>query len=130
MHKALHRAQMLSEYSNNFVVDSTDSYDATSDFQLMSEPEYRGEVQDLMLFTSKGCPYCTSFKRSWRALKKTDLPVNFVQYDADKDDNVCRKYKINAVPQLLLKLSNKKKPLKYSGDMNKKDVASWVKKSI
>lgn len=128
MHKALHRAQMLSEYSNNFVVDSTDSYNI-SDFK-MSEPEYRGEVQDLMLFTSKGCPYCTQFKRSWDALKKTDLPVNFVKYDTDADEAICRKYKINAVPQLILQLSNKKKPIKYSGDMNKKDVTKWVTKNL
>jgi thioredoxin-related protein len=94
--------------------------------------EYRGSTgAELILFTSKGCPFCSSFQKSWSSLKRCDIQgVKYTNHDVDEMKELSRKHKVSVVPTLLLKVGNKHRCLKYKGEMKKNDIVKWMKTKL
>ena len=59
------------------------------------------------LFKAEWCGHCQSLKPIWNELKNNANNVKFVEYDADKNPDVMKKYQIEGYPTIMMKKNNK-----------------------
>ena len=83
------------------------------------------EKKTLALFKAEWCGHCIGFKETWNKLKDENKNINFVTYDAEKNKNEIKKYKIEGFPTLVLLTDDK--AIEYVGPRNKDAIEEFVK---
>jgi len=80
---------------------------------------------NVILFKADWCGHCKSFKPTWEAVSKHyKEKYNFITYDADKNLDKLKEYKVDSFPTILLKKDSDLIP--YNGDRSFEDFNSFL----
>jgi thiol-disulfide isomerase/thioredoxin len=80
---------------------------------------------ELVLYKADWCGHCNRFKPAWEQLKKQNINVSFVEYDADKDRKVIEKHNINGYPTIHYKI--KGGTYEYNGERTVEGLINFMK---
>ena len=84
---------------------------------------------DIILFKADWCGHCKRFKPVWEMLNKQfQSKFNFIMYDADKDTNMIKEYKVDGFPTILFKDGEHVKP--YDGSREYEDLVNILDKLV
>jgi protein disulfide-isomerase-like protein len=79
----------------------------------------------LILFKADWCGHCKTFKPTWDKISEIyNKKFNFVTYDADKQTDKFKEYKVNAFPTVLVKNGNNL--MSYEGDRSFDDLNNFI----
>lgn len=82
--------------------------------------------KEIYLFKADWCPHCRNFKPTWDSLKnKLGKELNFITYDADKDKNEIKQFKIEGYPTIILLEGNK--AIEYVGPRTEESLINFIK---
>ena len=79
----------------------------------------------LILFKADWCGHCKTFKPTWEKVSEIyNKKYNFVVYDADKQTDKFKEYKVDAFPTVLVKNGNN--IMSYEGDRSFDDLNNFI----
>jgi thiol-disulfide isomerase/thioredoxin len=79
----------------------------------------------LILFKADWCGHCKTFKPTWEKVSEIyNKKYNFVVYDADKQTDKFKEYKVDAFPTVLVKNGNN--VMSYEGDRSFDDLNNFI----
>ena len=79
----------------------------------------------LILFKADWCGHCKTFKPTWDKISEIyNKKFNFVTYDADKQTDKFKEYKVDAFPTVLVKNGNN--IMSYEGDRSFDDLNNFI----
>ena len=82
-------------------------------------------LNTLYLFKAEWCHHCNEFKNTWSELKKNiGNKINLVTFDADKDAQAIKDFKIEGFPTLILKSDNK--AIEYVGSRDLNSIKNFI----
>ena len=79
----------------------------------------------VILFKADWCGHCKTFKPTWEKVSELyNKKYNFVIYDADKQTDKFKEYKVDAFPTVLVKNGNN--VINYEGDRSFDDLNNFI----
>jgi thioredoxin-like negative regulator of GroEL len=79
----------------------------------------------VILFKADWCGHCKTFKPTWEKISEIyNKKFNFVTYDADKQTEKFKEYKVDAFPTVLVKNGNNL--MSYEGDRSFDDLNNFI----
>jgi protein disulfide-isomerase-like protein len=98
--------------------------------KLESKLQMKGgsDKPSLVLFKADWCGHCNNFKPVWNNLKTNYKNINYQEFDADKDKQVMKTFKISGYPTLMFKKGGKM--IEYKGMRDKESILSFIESKI
>ena len=88
------------------------------------------KTNELYLFKAEWCGHCQHFKETWNALQNSMKDnIKFITYDADKDKDIMKQYKIEGFPTLMMKTQDNK-VIEYVGDRDINGLTDFINQYI
>lgn len=78
----------------------------------------------VMLFKADWCGHCKNFIPEWTKFKNKYPSCE--EYDADKNDDVNKKFGVNSYPTVLIKTNEHDEPIKYTGERTSDALEKYV----
>ena len=83
----------------------------------------------LYLFKANWCGHCKNFKETWNSLgKKYNNNINFISYDADKNQKAIKEWNVNGFPHLIARTGTNAK--EYNGDRDVNSLVNYIESLI
>ena len=82
------------------------------------------EKTQIILFKADWCGHCKTFKPTWEALSKQyNNKYEFIIYDADKQTDKFKEYKVESFPTIIAKKGEQR--MNYEGDRSVEDLTHF-----
>ena len=92
--------------------------------------KYDLSFPSLIYFSKSNCEYCNSFNPIWDEIKvnMSDMNLNFIKIDCEKNAKKCIDFKIEEVPTIKLFIG--RKGINFSGTRTLENIKKFIDKNI
>jgi thioredoxin-like negative regulator of GroEL len=92
--------------------------------------KYNLSFPSLIYFSKSDCKFCDSFNPIWDEIKvsMSDMNLNFIKMDCQKNAKKCKDFKIDEVPTIKLFIG--RKGIKFSGTRTLENIKEFLNKNI